>query len=256
MVISVYSIPHVIKLTLDDFSSTERYMIVSAHYTNTEIKLVRGTDQKVDFLVKNYDRHPVPLGTNQLVFRIYDRFNNEIYTSNASIINEDKGHYAVEIPKISTTLFKVGEIYSWCATFVDALNETERMLFANRDYGTHSKLTVMEGPRPLREEVQVIDIDSLSQLRSSALKGAAQVGNYAGNHSFVFNLEDFTGTITIQATIDEDIPVIPSEWVDLDEIDLVDFTGNRHISFNGNYYWVRFILSTDTGVTSVNYQNI
>ncbi len=167
-----------------------------------------------------------------------------------------KGHFKFSFTKNETSALVIGQDYSWCCTVENSGNSTVRMLHANRDYGTHSPAMILEGPVPLRQESQIITVGSLSQNASSALVGAAQVANFSGVHSLVFGLDDYTGTIVVQATIDDNIPDTEQEWTTISTTELEEETSNKHIGFVGNYMWVRFIVSTTTGIDSISYRNL
>lgn len=257
MVVNVYSLPHVMKLTLDDFTSGAN-MITSAHYTNSEIKILRGTDQRIDLLLKNYDRQAVLLEEWQTVnFHLYDRKGKELLKVAAELYDFPRGHYVINLSKAFTSSLVLGHDYSWCCTVEDSEADTVRMLHSNRDYGSHAPAIIAEGPTPAREETISIALDTLSQSKSQALKGAAQVSNFSGVHSLVFDLTEYTGTITVQASVDDGMPTVDDEWVNVTSEDIEDVTGLHHMGFTGNFMWVRFVLSTETGVgDTITYRNL
>lgn len=254
MVINVYYLPTVLKLTLDEVTSGQD-MITHALFNNPELRIHRSTNQVVDILARNIDRRAVQLPERASVnFRLYDDNQIEIMTTEASLVNADKGHYQFTLSINQTSVLDINRSYTWCVTVNN--DDDVRLLHSDRDYGSHAPVVVVEGPVPVRQEAQTITVESFTDNRSSALKGAAQVANNTGTHSFVVPLSDYTGDISVEATIDDGIPLTENDWVEVYSESLEEFTGNRHIGFVGNFVWVRIVFTNTDGVEDITYRNL
>jgi hypothetical protein len=252
MVINVYRLPHVLHVTLDHFVSGD-HMILSQQATNPSLRVFRNTDQKIDILVKTIDRTPVLIDDDQIInFRVYDRANHEVISVEAVLENYDKGHYSIELSKVITGSLELGN-YTWAMVLVS--DDLERLLYTDKDYGANAPLRVVEGPMPPQPAAIQISTESLTGGATGALKGAAQVANPLGVHSLVLGLDDYFGTVTVEATLDRDIPQLDSEWT---PIKLVEYTSEfdlHHIGFVGNYTWVRVLFSDEIGLKTISYRN-
>lgn len=263
MPIHVYKYPQVMHLTLGYLlPNCERHgvnMIVSQHYTNSLIKVFRSADQRIDMLLKDFDRRPVKFEEYEhLWFKLYDG-DREILEVELALNDFDRGWYFLDLTAAQTASLRIAQ-YSYCIVVKDTVANTTRLLYTNQDYGAASPLQVYEGPLPALAPAQDIDPTELtgmgSEFVSSALVGAAQVNNPQGIHSLVLTLEDYTGTLTVQGCLDTDIPVDFTGWAEAHVEEFTAATGTVHLSITGNYNWVRLIFSpTMTGVSAITYRN-
>jgi hypothetical protein len=257
MAISVYQYPQVLHLTVGNLMhncARGQHMIVSQHYTNSLVRLFRNTDQRIDLLLKDWDRRAVKFEEWQHVwFKLYDG-TREIMEKEAELIDFDKGHYVLEFSKLDTGSLELGN-FSWCIVVKDTDLDTTSMLWTNQDYGAHAPCNVIEGPLPIQPEATIIDLTGLTDLVSSALPGAAQTTNPAGVHSLVFKLDAFTGSIDVEGSLDADIPATAESWVPITAFEYATQTGTHHESVVGNYNWIRLKFSGITGLDEVAYRN-
>ena len=263
MPIHVYRYPQVLHMTVGYLlPNCERHgvnMIVSQHYTNSLVKLFRNTDQRIDMLLKDYDRRPVKFEEyEQIWFKLFDG-EREIMEVELQLNDFDRGWYYLDLSAAQTGSLNIMQ-YSYCMVVKDTVADTTRLLYTNQDYGAHSPLEVFEGPLPSLAPAQDLPVEDFTNVGggeyvSSALVGAAQVNNPQGIHSFVITYENYTGNVLVQGSLDEDIPVDFSGWLPAHEIDLTDVTETQHMTVTGNYNWVRIIFTPIDGVTAVTYRN-
>jgi hypothetical protein len=145
----------------------------------------------------------------------------------------------------------------------DRASGDQVMLYTDRAYGPYSGCEVIHGPFPRPVEAySITPEDCINQghsLYSGAYRGAAQVGNLSGIQSAVIQLTDFTGSFSVQASLENEAPVTDSDWAAANittasngtVVDgTVNFvapnavTGPVFVQFEGNYMWVRFIVHT------------
>lgn len=256
MVVHVYSMPQVAHVTLDNFSSGD-HMITSQHATNPLIRLFRNTDQRLDILAKTIDRRPLLFSaTEEVHFKVFDKHNQTVIDVVAELEDFEKGHLFVIINRTQTGALQLGN-YSWCMLVMDTLDGSSRLLFTDQNYGPNAPLKVLEGPLPPQEEALAIDPAALiNNTTTSTLVGAAQTTNISGVHSVVLGLTNYTGSMTVQATLDVGIPEADSEWTEVSVTEFEDVSEARHVGFIGNYNWVRLIFSTAMGLDSISYRNL
>lgn len=263
MPIHVYKYPQVLHLTVGYLlPNCERHgvnMIVSQHYTNSLIKVFRNTDQRIDMLLKDFDRRPVKFEEyEQIWFKMFDG-EKEILEVEVELNDFDRGWYFLTLTQSQTGSLRIAQ-YSYCIVVKDAQANTTRLLYTNQDYGAAAPLQVFEGPLPALAPAQAIDPLDLTLAGgigyiSSALVGAAQVNNPQGVHSIVLTLEAYTGTFKIQTSLDPDIPVDFSQWVDTTEIEYLGETSTQHVPLTGNYNWVRLVFSSTEGLSAITFRH-
>lgn len=275
MAISIYKYPQVLHLTVGSISPNcqRTTMIVSQHYTNSTVKLFRNTDQRVDLLLKDWDRRPVKLEVWERIFiKVFDG-QREIMTKEAELQSFDKGHYALDFTKAETAAFPLGQI-AYCIVineYADTLPDQPiasitpaptvlktRMLWSNQEYGAQAPLIILEGPLPQQAEATVVPVPT-TQLSSlyptSALPGAAQATNPEGVHTAVLNLNAYTGTVIVEGSLDADIPASDEDWAPVDTETYTAQTGNVALTFLGNYNWVRLSFDNVMGLDGITYRN-
>jgi len=78
-------------------------------------------------------------------------------------------------------------------------------------------------------------------------KGDGYYSRADGLHTVQYNLNQFIGTITMQATL-ASTPA-EADWFDIISITETSLTGSKVQNFTGNYVWVRATVSEWTGGT-------
>jgi hypothetical protein len=170
---------------------------------------------------------------------------------------------------------KATDIVDWPLGFLrysviaDRIGGDQVMLYTDRGYGPYSSLLVIDGPFPMPNEATNVTANSMvmlgQSLQSGAYAGPAQVRNLSGLSSVVYHMggvgDGFTGSVTIQGSLDNSISQNDADWM---PVEITDSTGQGTISggtitfntpptltdFNvtvrGNYMWLRFIVTEMT----------
>lgn len=81
-------------------------------------------------------------------------------------------------------------------------------------------------------------------------KGDGYYGRSDGLHTVQYTVTEFSGTITIQATLELD--PLDTDWFDVHTYTVTDANESKIESFTGNYVWIRAkIVYTDGSVDSI-----
>lgn len=87
---------------------------------------------------------------------------------------------------------------------------------------------------------------------SNKKKGAGYHKRYGGLHTATYSLDNFSGTIKLQATLE----LYPgdNDWFDIDGTELGGdssfWTSTRVINFTGNFVWIRAGYNVQNGTIS------
>ena len=272
--IEVFNMPKVVALTLGGNTGAT---LMNYPINRTDFTLVRGTTNEIIFFVKDVDRKPVTanamvnLGINDLRIIIQDPDTEALLlgTNTAPVANSapdasvlqpygdtTKGMWMLSLKATDTANWPVGGLrYSVVA---DRTSD-QVMLYTDRNYGPYSNLALVEGPFPMPPEAITLELEDLHydgpSLYSGALKGAANLGNVSGQQSAVINMTGFMGSITVQASLENQPSSQDSDWftaqVDSATVGtLLNGTvtyqnatdGPVYLSITGNYMWVRFVV--------------
>ena len=176
---------------------------------------------------------------------------------------------------------KASDIANWPLGFLcygivcDRIGGDQVMLYTDRNYNPYGQLAVLQGPYPLPPEVTSLTPEQFTpvglSLQSGAYPGAANVGNLSGIQSIVFQANAFTGSVTIQGSLENQPSTNASDWF-LAPIDPTMLTGGSidpnsgSVFFQdettgpvfmqtiGNYMWVRFIVhSANANISNYNF---
>ena len=272
--IDVFNMPKVVTLTLGGNTGAT---LMNYPINRTDFTLVRGATNEIIFFVKDVDRKPVTanamvtLGINDLRIIVSDHHANSLLlgTNNAPVSNAPvdasvlqpygdttKGMWLLTLRSSDTANWPLGGLrYS-----VVADRATDQvMLYTDRNYGPYSDCELVDGPFPMPPEAITLQLEDLQydgpSLYSGALPGAATLGNISGQQSAVINMTGFMGSVTVQASLENQPSSQDLDWftAQVDTATLgtllngtVTFQnatdGPVYLSITGNYMWVRFIV--------------
>lgn len=250
-VIHIYRMLQVVELTTPTGASSMNYPI-----NRTDFTLARYVDNEIDFWVKNIDRKAVPLTGGSITLRLSDDAGRVLITKVLTMVDAAKGLVRLSLTGNECAALPLGPLrYHVVYTRPDAV---QVLLCTDRERTGVGVARVIEGPLPPPQEPMVLDINDLvirdGKYYSGSLPGAALVHNISGQHSAVFNLVGFVGTITIQGTLQAQ--PVENDWF---TVDTQLFTGRTqvvHMPFEGNLIGVRFsILSTSGSFDPIQYLN-
>jgi hypothetical protein len=212
---------------------------------------------------------------------------NTVSTSVTYVSNTTSGDASVLVPApgidpakgVWLLRLKSTDIADWPLGYLrysvicDRVGGDQVLLYTDRNYGPYGGLEVLHGPFPQPREVTTFTpadcIKLGDSLFSSPMPGAAAVGNIHGVMGAVAHLTSFTGSITVQASLENVAPVSDSEWfaaeVTSSTLGTVNYgtitfntptDGPIYIATKGNYMWMRFIVYTDKFATGASWSSI
>lgn len=216
------------------------------------IQLYKGSDSKIEIIVKDNDRKPVSLIGKTLIAYVVNTENGEnILTRTLDDIDETKGHYELTIFSNELNAWQNG-YYNIIVTTIDHLG-LEQHLY--NEYGYNVANIIRVNDRTMNKYKPTIEmkpsewlIGSNQFYYSSAIKGKGQQHNLYDVSTFVFYLDDFTGEIEIQGCLDNTIPINENDWVEkiyFEEFE--NYTDINYINIIGNYQWLRIRYKNENG---------
>lgn len=239
-VVHIYSLPQVIRLST---GTGARYM--NYPMNSTDIRLVKNVRNEVELFLKDIDRKPVVM-TEPLVLRIIDYKSRSILlTAPMDLVDSAKARYRATFEPQAIGELNIG-YYSYTVSSVDD-DGVERALFTDRDRGETGTLRISQGPIPdPTDPIEITPDDLLNRdefLYSGAYPGAAQVGNTSGVHTIAVYGNHFSGSITVQGSLDAQPTSDDTQWFDVATYDFADLNCVVGHTFIGNLMWVRFKIS-------------
>lgn len=256
--VTLYKLPQVVNLTLpassDGVSTLMNYPV-----NRSDFKIVRGVRTVLDIFVRDVDRKPVDLTGLTITVVIADDRIGVLYLEKAAIVQEPatNGRCRLIITPGEASEIPLG-LLRYSVTITDEDSNTG-ILYTDRELSHGAMVEVIDGPIPgPADPITVVPDDFTIRdgaMWSGSLPGAATVGHTAGVHTIAAYLEDFTGTLTIQGSIEEQ-PIADGDWFDVDELEFEEETSTASHTFIGNLLWVRFkVVSTNGEITQILYRN-
>jgi hypothetical protein len=181
-----------------------------------------------------------------------------ILTRDLNVIDEDKGHLRLFLTGDESAALPSKTLrYSVVLTRPD---NVQVLLMTDKSRRAHGQATVLDGPLPDPIEPITITLDDMtmqtSVYYSGAYAGAAMVDNETGLHSAAIRLDDFTGSVLGQGSLEQAPSQDVGAWFPVAAKAFDEHTGLAHIPFEGQLMWVRFLITvTDGDLVSITYRN-
>lgn len=244
-VIHVYSLPQVLWLTTGIGAPNMNYPV-----NRTDFRLYRGVRNTVEVYIRDIDRKPVTLDTGSVpTVYILSRDTPRVLLSRAmTLLDATKGHWSFYVDPTDLVDWPDGAL-DYVVT-ASAYQGAESMLYTDQGYGPKGSVTVYSGPVPAtRQPIVVPSSAFLSRsgaLYTSALIGSAQV-QHLGVHTAALYATGFSGVVTAQGLLDASPTSDDSQWADITASTFTGASGPQAMTFEGNYYWVRFAIAPTSG---------
>lgn len=253
-VVQLYQIPQVIELTTGIGGTLMNYPV-----NRCDFNLYRYVDNTIDFLVTDVDRQPVSFANASATLNLLDFRHQRLILSRALTVVDPVNAQL----QFKMTATETGNLPSKTLRYSVVMNNpdgTTTMLFTDRSLKAAGQVNVLDGPLPVPVDPVVIEFSDFlvrnSLYYSSDYAGAAMIDNETGIHSAVVDLSGFTGTVTVQGSVELTPPNDDSLWFPITSQVFTNQTGLSYIPFQGELMWVRFQLSIVSGtLNQITYRN-
>lgn len=256
---SLYLIANKIDVFTDSSStwSTERYRRVY----NRNLKIYQSVDNKIDLQVRNADQKAADISHSVLVFNLIARDGKVILQRDCDIINETKGRVSVTINRTDLLDIENGFYnYTVFQEFRETINSNEyivtikKPMYMDAQYGINGTIEIAGDALGAAKPALVVDKFSYSNpvvtgsldpkyFISSIINAQPQVGTPQSLHTFQFYFTNYTGTVTIQGSIEQQGGT-PRTWVDITSVNpALDVYKN----ITGKWSWFRIKHISTTG---------
>jgi len=250
--ISVYLYSNKVNAYTNAFSGwTEtRYRRVYNH----NLKVYRGVDNRIDFQVRNADEKVQSISGSIVVFSLSNKETGElILQKDCAVQSTQTGKVYVNLLETDMRNIESG-LYIYCLhsevrTPIDNDNYTvasKKPLYIDSQYAVNATIEIYGDVfgepsdsvevKAFREDIDYDDLNNESTFTSSIIEANPQVSTPQSFHTFQFNLTEFYGTITIEASQSEGAN--PEIWSAVAKIE----SANDNILYKniiGKYNWFR-----------------
>lgn len=234
-VVEVFDLRQYIQVT---FGSGAGMSLKNYPVNITDIRVFRGIENSIDFRVRDIDRKPVVLAVGTVLDLVVKSEDRERIVKRLSVLDANRGVYRATID--DEELPTDTNLLNYFLVMTDA-NGHEHLLFTDRSRGPKGTFVIADGPNNgPSPTLEITGSDLLPQgaaLRSAALESEGSL------HTIVVENDFFTGTLVVEATLDESPAITDDRWFEVERRNYVDQVDRDIINVTGNFSYVRFKVS-------------
>ncbi len=218
--------------------------IMSMFYT-PNIKVYRGIDNYIRIEFKNRDQKRVTMTDHTANIIIMDKENSVAYVERAlTAIDPRRGLFEAQITE-ADLLNLDSKFYNYSLKVTDGESRISPA-YADDNYGANGVLEVVEGIYPAFVESTTESFAGGDTGSNITIKPYIN-RNTAQHTAQVYFSSAFTGTLTIQGSINPSNSIQNADFTDITTRTYTAQEDNDYINFTGVYSAVRFVRSTTSG---------
>lgn len=249
MTVFLYEVKRRVELTLRESAGTVNWNLPM---NTNDFRVFKDSYNTIEFVVRNTDRKPINLMGRDVSINLFDqRTSKLLFSRKLKVINDAKGIAQLEItPDVTEDWFLQTYSYSVVVTNNDG---SRHMLFVDQNESQRGYFELAQGPKfdpfpsyevewaALTETAEQPDNIRTTYRLSSAFPGSLQRNNTSGLHTTVAYLDNFSGTLKVQGSVEDGVPG-ESDWYDVKVLEFDKKTGLQTITWEANLMWVRFFI--------------
>lgn len=223
------------------------------------IKLYRGITNTVQLRLLNNDQKEVDITGKYFVLNIVDPTTHLVIKNKTGVIsNATQGKVDFTLTSTDLSSTYAGRLkYSIAET--DSVGNKTAIVYSDSDYGADGGLQIFDSPYvgfSASETATFSTMTASSTNDNSNYVLAHQHLDTDSLHTAQYELSGYTGTITIQITLDADpSSLLDNDWVDLSSTSYTTESATQSVNFTGNYTAIRFkSVKTAGTITKVLYR--
>ena len=244
----LFNIPQAVQVIMPN-NPAGGVMITSFHHTRSDFKVFWNIDNVIDFFVRDYDRKIKSVGNETYVIIITHPKTGKLLSQNVlSIVDAAAGHLQLTILAADTLALPIGNLRYSITVNSGGLT---KLLYTDRDHGPQSTLEVKYGPLPAIIDPTYIHLSDFAMidggLRAGSYVGPSNLSDGSDMRTFLISTTNFSGQIAFEAAVTENVPSTLSDWFVAHTENFVSLTGTRTANIQGNYSWIRLVLTQTSG---------
>lgn len=225
------------------------------------IKIYRGIDNQVKLQFKNQDQKAVNMtGKTATLHILNDNDGSVWFSRDASVVDAVKGIYTV--PIYETDLLDLDdEYYNYSVNIEDDTTGDRTLAYADDNYTVRGEIHLLSGHFPQFHPSTVVALNNLytatpyspnSINTTSIVAGDATTSRKNSLHTtqFYFTPTGFSGTITVEATLDSVADFINGNWFTVQTLNFTNQIATTYTNWTGIHNFVRFKIVPTVGTVT------
>jgi hypothetical protein len=213
-----------------------------------DLKVYKGIDNDIQFVVKNADQKPVDISTHKQAVFIAMYQGKELIRKIATIM--DDGSALVTRGKLSVTvtendLLNLNQGHLSYSIYLIDSNDASQITYSDTQFGVCGNLIIEDCgmPQP-KDSIEIVNFHDSGDLKISDAKTAEPgINGNEALHTATIYAPAFTGDLTLQATLYDDL-TNSTTWFDVATVSLANESEPKIVNSNGVFSHVRFTYDT------------
>lgn len=227
------------------------------------LKLYRGINNTIQLRLLNADQKAVTITGKTFVFNIIDPSTHLVIKDVTGTLADPsqatlKGYVNFAFTE-SQLKDANGGLYSYSVHELGS-DGSRTVVYSGDDYGADGEVSISDTPYSTFAASKEVDFDTMT-----AVKAGIDISDYALAHPHMnqnnalhtgqYLLSGYTGTVTVQITLEDTPPADDNDWIDLSSTTYTTQTGSEYVTFNGVFTAIRFKSNKSAGtITKVLYR--
>jgi hypothetical protein len=210
------------------------------------LKAYRGIKNTLQLQLKDSDQKPVVITGKTFVFNILNPSTYVVILSKTGTIsnaNLGKVDFLLTDSDLRNT---DANMYTYSVHELNA-DGTRSVVYGGDNYEAGGTIEIIDGVynefRPsteLKVLSDAVGTGTQTTRYTSAANSCPELNQNKALHTAQYYLDGYTGTITVQATMDDVSNLLSANWVDVTSNTYTSKTGNEYVEFTGVFTAVRF----------------
>ena len=210
------------------------------------LKAYRGIKNTLQLQLKDSDQKPVVITGKTFVFNILNPSTYVVILSKTgTITNANLGKVDFELSD-SDLRNTDASMYTY-SVHEQLADGTRKVVFSGDNYDAGGTIDIVDGVyNQFKDSATVLVISDVVGTGTQTTKFTSSTNSYPelnqnkALHTAQYYLSGYTGTITVQATMDDVTNLLSANWIDVKSSTYTSKTGNEYVEFNGVFTAVRF----------------
>jgi len=225
-------------------------------------RVFKGVDTSLTFFIRDSDGKPVQLQNKNILAQLVRRSSTtSVLNKNLRINDYTTGNATLTIRGSEIIGLDTG-LYHLILTYTDQSN-AKTALYSDLNYRSEYVVEIENNllPESVSDNVvsDFITSENSSDQISFGVPGTAQKDIPNGLNTMAVYATNATGTVRVQATLESNPQ--ESDWFDVNltitgAAEFNNFSGIEAFIFDGNFYWLRFVINVSSGtIDKIAYRN-
>lgn len=222
------------------------------------LKLYRGILNTLQLRLLNVDQKPVDITGKTFAMNIIDQSTHLVIKSKTGVVsNAIRGYVDFEL--VDSDLRNTDAGYYIYSVHELKSDGSKTVVYSSDNYDADGELRIYDSPYSGFDESKELNFNTMTASTtddtSDYVLAYPHLNQNGALHTAQYYLDGYTGSITVQVTLDNDPSDNAVTWTDLTNTAYANNTGNEYVTFTGVYTAVRFKSTKTSGtVTKVLYR--